>query len=476
MSKGISIKNFIKEYSESVTRGKASLFIGSGFSRPAGYMGWKDILRDCADEIGLCVDKERDLIALAQFYVTQNKQRTKITNTVKSFFTDKNGEPTINHFLLADLPITSIWTTNYDRLIERTYDHRNISYSVLTDDKSYRNFDDCAKITIHKIHGDVLLADDVIITRDDYESFTSNHDIVLAELKGEMCSRSFLFLGYSFSDTDIQHILTQIRLIHDKNHPQRHFYIYEKVKKIDNDTDADFEYKCKKQEHLIADFMTYGINPVIVDDYSEITDILKNINQRVLLKNVLITGAYENQYTYANRSADAAQKIASELVQLGFKIITGYGMNLGSEIVAGAFNGCEKAKVDIQDFNETVYLFPFPYKELDTDKRNEYYTNLRKNFVSRTQITIVIAGNNKRDGNAKGTLEEIDLSITHGNLIIPIATTGSVALYIWDKINESGSTYSKTSAFQALAKATNADDIWNAVNSIINQHILEICK
>lgn len=387
MSKGISIKNFIKEYSESVTRGKTSLFIGSGLSRPAGYAGWKDVLRDCADEIGLCVDKEGDLIALAQFYVTQNKQRTKITDTVKSFFADEKGMPTANHFLLAELPITSVWTTNYDRLIERTYEQRNISYSVLTDDKSYRNFNNCAKITIHKIHGDLFSADEVIITRGDYESFTSNHDIVLAELKGEMCSRSFLFLGYSFSDTDIQHILTQIRLIHDQNQPQRHFYIYEKVKKAVDDTDADFEYKCKKQEHLIADFMTYGINPVLVDDYSEITDILKRINQRVLLKNVLISGAYEENYEYAERSAKTAQKIASELVQHGFKIITGYGKNLGSEIVAGAFSGCTKAKVDIKEFNETVFLFPFPYKELDADKRKEYYTRLRENMVSKTQIT-----------------------------------------------------------------------------------------
>ena len=476
MSKGVSINNFIKEYSESIKRGKAALFIGSGLSRPAGYMGWKDILRDCAEEIGLCVDKERDLIALAQFYVTQNKQRTKITNTVKNFFSDKNGVPTLNHLLLAELPITSVWTTNYDRLIERTYEQRNTTYTILTDDKSYRNFDDCAKITIHKIHGDVLTADDVIITRDDYESFANNHDIVLAELKGEMCSRSFLFLGYSFSDTDIQHILTQIRLIHDKNQPQRHFYIYEKVKRADGESDEDFEYKCKRQEHLIADFMLYGINPVLVEDYSEITDILKRINQRVLLKNVLICGSYEEDYGYAKRSAHAAQKISSELIQLGFKIFTGYGKNLGSEIVAGAFSGCTKADVDIKEFNDTVFLFPFPYKELDVEKRKEYYTHLRENMICKTQITIVIAGNNERDNIAKGVMEEVELSVNHGNLIIPIATTGSAALHIWDKINQSGSSYSKTEEFQALSKAINADEIWNTVNSIISKFIADVCK
>lgn len=476
MTNGISVKNFIKEFSESIINGRASLFIGSGLSRPAGYVGWKDVLRECAEEIGLCVEKERDLIALAEYYVRSTKQRTKLTNTVKSFFADKKGNPTKNHFLLADLPITSVWTTNYDRLIERAYDKRNTPYSVLTDDKSYRNYDDSAKITIHKIHGDVLSADDVIITRGDYESFSKNHDIVLSELKGEMCSKSFLFLGYSFSDTDIQHILTQIRLIHEERHPQRHFYIYKKVKRDKNDNDEEFNYKKNKQEHLIRDFMTYGINPVLVDDYEEIIDILRKINQRVLLKNILISGAYEEGYEYAERSAKSAQRIASELVQQGFKIYTGYGKNLGSEIVAGAFNGCTKASVDNKDFNETVFLFPFPYKELNETKSKEYYTQLRENMVSKTQITIVIAGNNDRDRISKGVLEEIELSQKHGNLIIPISTTGSAAMHIWDKLNETNSEYSKTTGFQSLAKVVSADEIWKNVEIIIKNYINSVCE
>lgn len=85
---------------------------------------------------------------------------------------------------------------------------------------------------IYKIHGSVKNADKCIIARRDYDEFARTHDIVLSELKGEMCSNSFLFLGYSFSDTDIQHILTRIRLTYDKEHPQRHFSIIEEVKEI----------------------------------------------------------------------------------------------------------------------------------------------------------------------------------------------------------------------------------------------------
>ena len=53
---------FIKEYSEKLKCEKASLFIGSGISRKSGYANWKDILRECAEEINLNVDKESDLL------------------------------------------------------------------------------------------------------------------------------------------------------------------------------------------------------------------------------------------------------------------------------------------------------------------------------------------------------------------------------------------------------------------------------
>ena len=110
---------FINEYTEKLKCEKASLFIGSGISRKSGYANWKDILRDCAEEINLNVDKEDDLITLAEFYV-KGRQRTKIDQTIASFFKDKNGKPSQVHRILATFPVRSIWTTNYDTLIERT--------------------------------------------------------------------------------------------------------------------------------------------------------------------------------------------------------------------------------------------------------------------------------------------------------------------------------------------------------------------
>lgn len=117
-------ENFIRNYTQSVLSGDAAVFIGAGLSREAGYLGWTDLLRDKAVEIGLDVDKENsDLISLAQYYLNNKRQRTQINESIRNFFAPrKDINPTHTHMLLSALPIRSYWTTNYDRLIEKTFE------------------------------------------------------------------------------------------------------------------------------------------------------------------------------------------------------------------------------------------------------------------------------------------------------------------------------------------------------------------
>lgn len=179
------------------------------------------------------------MITLAEFYV-KGKQRTKIDQTIASYFKDKNGEPSATHRILSTFPVKSIWTTNYDTLIERSLTKADITYSVVTDDESYVSLDPAAKVKVHKIHGDVKTPSRCVITRRDYEKFEETHDIVLSELKGEMCTNSFLFLGYSFSDIDIQHILSKIRLIYNDDHSSASLLHNGKIRKENCDDEDDF--------------------------------------------------------------------------------------------------------------------------------------------------------------------------------------------------------------------------------------------
>lgn len=466
MTKSISKKTLINDYSKSLKSGSASLFIGSGISRKANYVGWKDILKECAEDIGLDVNKENDLITLAQYYVRE-KQRTKITEKIKDFFADNNGKIQEVHRIIASLPLNDVWTTNYDTLIERSFEEAKISTTILTDDNSYRNIDRNAKVKIHKIHGTVKEADKCVISRQDYDSFPYNHDIVMSELKGEMCSNSFLFLGYSFSDTDIQHILTKIRLEYDKSHPQSHYCIIQKNKKESNESEEDFEYRNILQDHHIADMQSYGINVLLVDSYDEIENILIEIRNKVNEKNVFISGAYENNESNTDTISLIAKKLSYYLIENNFIIYTGFGKNLGSDIIEGAHDGYAKNKMNFNDFNKKLVIIPFPYKKIYTEKKEKIYDDIRNYLASKTRILIVITGNkNKKLSN--GTYKEYKKAINNNSLIIPIASFGGTAKIIWNELNQNEK-YNKNQSFQQLINETNPENICDLVKNIIKE-------
>lgn len=460
-------ETLINEYSNNLKNGCASLFIGSGLSRKANYSGWKGILSDCAKEIGLDVEKEKDLITLAQYYI-RVKQRTKITETIKDFFADSKGEVQNVHTIIASLPLSDIWTTNYDTLIERAYENEGITTTVVTDDVSYRNIDRTAKIKIHKIHGTVKNAAECIIARQDYDLFPQTHDIVLSELKGEMCSNSFLFLGYSFSDTDIQHILTKIRLEYESKHPQRHFCIVEKIKHNNKESDDDYKYRTTLQEHYVSDMQSYGINVLLVDSYDEIEGILTDIRNKVNEKNILVSGSYDKRNKNSSNISKITTALMSALVKKEYKIFTGYGKNLGAHITDGVYSALTKSRKKIIDFDNAIKIFPFPYSQKKTTERDALYKEIRNRMVSLTKIQIIIAGEINAKKN-QGIYDEYMLSKESNHTIIPIASTGGVALQIWDELNQN-ELYKNNEDFQLLIKETDPNKIIKIVMNLIEKN------
>lgn len=116
MSKEIA--EFQKMFKTAIEESNAAVFAGAGLSKPAGFVNWKELLRDIAEEINLNIDKESDLIAVAQYHVNENGgNRGKINQALIDEFT-KDAEITENHKILSRLPIDTYWTTNYDALIE----------------------------------------------------------------------------------------------------------------------------------------------------------------------------------------------------------------------------------------------------------------------------------------------------------------------------------------------------------------------
>ena len=428
---------FIARYVKEIQNNNAAVFIGAGLSKSSGYVEWKNLLKNVAQELGLDITKEQDLVSLAQYYCNENGNRSVINETIFEEFSQERAISE-NHKILSRLPISTYWTTNYDTLIEdallevqKVVDvkHNNSHFSIT---KPQRD------AIVYKMHGDKSCPNDAIIIKDDYEKYYRNHVPFLTALSGDLISKTFLFLGFSFSDPNIDYILSRIRIDYGEENPKQHYAIMRNVQESDYPDKVDFEYAKRKHELFISDLKRYNIKALLIDDYAEITKILHEIEKRINQKNIFISGSAAEYGDFNEKeSSKFIQLLSTSLIKNGYNLISGFGLGVGSDVIIGALN---EIYMNCRTINkERLLLRPFPQGIENDDTRNKLWTQYREDMISRAGISIFIFGN-KRDsasGNivySNGVKSEYEIAKKHDNLIIPIGCTGYVAKEIWSDV------------------------------------------
>lgn len=174
------IEHFLNIYSQQVLNGDASLFVGSGVSRDSGFPSWSTLLQPCADELDLSLNDKSDLYSIAQYYVNRNKDselRRQFCDAINRYMPESS---LLN--LLLEIPYNSIWTTNYDKLIEKRLEKNFVGCNVIADDKDLSNISKGTRINIFKMNGDISNTTSMVITKDDYEHYTQKHPLLLTFL------------------------------------------------------------------------------------------------------------------------------------------------------------------------------------------------------------------------------------------------------------------------------------------------------
>ncbi|HBT0258010.1 TPA: hypothetical protein MA032_002679, partial [Klebsiella pneumoniae] len=106
------VEAFIRTYVKDLEEGAAAVFAGAGLSRTSGFVNWSELLREIAEELGLSVELEHDLISVAQYHVNKKNSSTGLARKILDEFSEQ-AEPSEAHKILARLPIRTYWTTNY---------------------------------------------------------------------------------------------------------------------------------------------------------------------------------------------------------------------------------------------------------------------------------------------------------------------------------------------------------------------------
>ena len=469
----ISKDKLIKKYTKAIREGNAAIFAGAGLSRSSGYVDWKTFLKPLAEELGLDIDKESDLLSLAQYYRNETGNRASINQEILNAF-NKKASDNENINIITRLPIATYWTTNYDKLLEKGLEkaNRRVDVKIDSDQLSYTLSDRDA--VVYKMHGDVDHPANAVLTKDDYVLYDKKRPIFKTVLKGDLISKKFLCIGFSFEDPNLEYILNQIHALLDENITE-HFCFFRKVQKSDYENDEDYGYEKAKQELRSRDLARYGIHTIFVDDYCEITNILQEIEFAVKRSNVFISGSASDYTGWGKEKAEElVYTIAKFLVSNNFKITSGFGLGIGSAIINGALSEIYRTKYKHMD--EYLCLHPFPQGIKDPLERKNVFEQYRRDMISDTGIAIFLFGNKKdpkdecRIINADGCWKEFEEAKKNKNIIIPVGSTGFMAKLIFNEVKKDIDHYKYLEKYlDILEKETDINKLVETITAIAQE-------
>ena len=225
------------------------------------------LLTEIIQDLGLDPKKEHDLVTIAQYHCNQEGgNKTRLTQTIFNHFAPPKANR--DHRILASLPIFTYWTTNYDKLIEKALEEAkkvpDVKYALKQLSVTRPDRD----VVVYKMHGDIDHPADAIISKDDYEAYPLKMSAFVSALRGDLVEKTFLFLGFSFTDPNIDFILSRVRVQYEQH--QRHHYCIQKrvsqrllTKRKKNSSTAQL-----KQHYFISDLKRFSIYTVLVDEYA----------------------------------------------------------------------------------------------------------------------------------------------------------------------------------------------------------------
>lgn len=213
---------------------KSVLFVGAGLSVGAGLPTWIQLLQEMLEKAKNKIDEERyeqikkmiengKLLSVAE-HLRDALGKADYARFMKEKFSPPYEKKAETYSLIARLPFHAILTTNYDKLIETSYETEPPVYT-------HNQFEELSlslgedKFYVLKCHGDINDIETIILTEDDYLKYAgiviNRESPILTEddykrmnnismsayhehIKILYATKTIVFIGLSLRDPDIQ--------------------------------------------------------------------------------------------------------------------------------------------------------------------------------------------------------------------------------------------------------------------------------
>jgi hypothetical protein len=433
----VSPETFVAEWGDALAKGQASLFVGSGVSLEAGYGSWSDLLETCARELRIKLHRLDDLAMVAQHYVNQGGNRgAELRQTVRDSLRPAPDDRLPRSLrILARSPLRTIWTTNYDQLIEQAWKQQGLHLDVKRNQADFNVAPPpWADGTLYKMHGCVGDLDNIVIAKDHYDQYAASREGFFTALAADLIGKRMLFLGFGHRDPNLAIMFSTLRRIFG-NGAARHFSLARrpKAEPTEDQDDVDRRFDLWVQDWEVR----YGVKFVEVTNWDEVPALLERVELRTVRGSVLISGSLPEDASDAERELPrtVAQEVAGLLPGEGFRLVSGFGLIIGSAAISGLLGALNKTGQPSLRLDRHMLLRPFPQPAPGEAPDPGVWKAWRQEIVSRAGATVIIAGAKREaDGTLSvgdGVMEEFRMTLDTGRVPIPIGATGHAAARAW---------------------------------------------
>ncbi len=210
-------------------------FVGAGISASAGFSTWRDHLRHQGKTAHIAAERIEGLLASGAFETVLEeieavRGREVFIQEIRDEFSRNLTIPDVV-WRISELFADTVITTNYDRLLEQSFDTGEAGRVQVINGLSALEKPDPKKITIIKLHGDIQNPKRCILSKNQYDEAYGNgslnmHKPIPKLLAYHYKNSSLLFLGCSLINDRTVQVFKQIKAgMGEEEETKQHFSI-----------------------------------------------------------------------------------------------------------------------------------------------------------------------------------------------------------------------------------------------------------
>ena len=207
----------MRELLEAVKNKSLILFAGGGISSAIGLPSYESLITHLAQDLGEEADEFMrlgDFRELAEYYILERGSLGPLRSWMDVHWhgADIDISQSRIHRRIVELNFPIIYTTNYDRWLERAFDKLKAPYTKIANVRDLLDIK-VGRTQIVKFHGDFDDDTSLVFTESSYLERLELESPLDIKLRADILGKSMLFIGYSLSDINMRFLLYKLHKV-----------------------------------------------------------------------------------------------------------------------------------------------------------------------------------------------------------------------------------------------------------------------